>query len=197
MAPRYITALFTDGGLPKVGILPVPTINIWDVATNALIVNADNMVDMGGGGWYKYLFAAYDPTKDYTILCDGGVVLQPFERYKEGTNFLDEGVDPVKVDTNNIRTVDVPAIEADIAVVDAKLVVIKTGVKGTDNIFDVVTNTAISIDDIHAIETGKWRIVANQMIFYDPFGVPLFKFNLKDAAGNPTMVNVYERDPTP
>lgn len=46
------------------------------------------------------------------------------------------------------------------------------------------------------VEAGRWRIVANQMIFYDTDGVtPLYTFNLKDASGNATMTDVMEREP--
>jgi hypothetical protein len=43
---------------------------------------------------------------------------------------------------------------------------------------------------------GRWRIIANQMIFYAVDGVtPILTFDLKDEAGNPSMANVFERVP--
>jgi len=50
---------------------------------------------------------------------------------------------------------------------------------------------------IYKIETGRWRIVGTQMIFYDADGTtPILTFDLKDIAGLPTDQNVYERVPT-
>jgi len=57
------------------------------------------------------------------------------------------------------------------------------------------------LDDIFAsgeivrqVESGRWKIVSNQMIFYADNGTtPLLTFNLFDDAGNPTMVDVMER----
>ena len=44
------------------------------------------------------------------------------------------------------------------------------------------------------IEGGRWKIVNNQMIFYQDDNVTeVCRFNLKDATGNPTMSAVFER----
>lgn len=44
------------------------------------------------------------------------------------------------------------------------------------------------------IEGGRWKIVGNQMIFYKVDNITIAAtFNLLDAAGNPTMTNVFER----
>jgi len=50
------------------------------VATNALVVTDVAMSEVGDG-WYKYDFASYDPTLDYTVRCDGGASLPTGERY--------------------------------------------------------------------------------------------------------------------
>ena len=49
---------------------------------------------------------------------------------------------------------------------------------------------------IRKIEEGRWKIVNNQMIFYDSDGVtPLKTFNLFDKEGAPTEVEPFERNP--
>ena len=49
---------------------------------------------------------------------------------------------------------------------------------------------------IKQIEQGRWKILDNQMIFYDSDGVtPIRTFDLKDKSGIPTATNVYERVP--
>lgn len=65
---------------------------------------------------------------------------------------------------------------------------------GLEDIFvrDIATQTDLSI--VKKIETGRWKIVANQMLFYDDDGVTvLYTFDLKDAAGSPSMTSVFER----
>ena len=52
------------------------------------------------------------------------------------------------------------------------------------------------VEIIKKVETGRWRIVSNQMIFYDDDEVtPILTFDLKDQAGLPSMTDVFERDP--
>jgi hypothetical protein len=49
---------------------------------------------------------------------------------------------------------------------------------------------------LRKMESGRWKIVANQMIFYDEDGVtPLRTFDLKDQSGAPSMTSVFERVP--
>lgn len=51
---------------------------------------------------------------------------------------------------------------------------------------------------VKKVETGRWKIVGNQMIFYDDDEVtPLLTFDLKDAGGLPSMTDVFERVPNP
>lgn len=47
-----------------------------------------------------------------------------------------------------------------------------------------------------AIELGRWKIENNQLVYYAPDGVTeLRRFILKDSVGDPTEVNVKERQP--
>jgi hypothetical protein len=49
---------------------------------------------------------------------------------------------------------------------------------------------------VRQVETGRWRILGDQMIFYGTDDVtPILTFDLKDQAGLPTMENVFERVP--
>lgn len=44
------------------------------------------------------------------------------------------------------------------------------------------------------IEGGKWQIIGNQMIFYKSDNTTeVARFNLFDSDGNPTMINVFDR----
>ena len=73
-----ILAFFTDGGVPKTGLLPL--IKIIDVNTSAVIIAWELMTEISDG-WYKYDFIIYDYTKEYVVLCDGGVILPDYDRY--------------------------------------------------------------------------------------------------------------------
>ncbi len=61
---------------------------------------------------------------------------------------------------------------------------------------DMATQTDLAI--LKQVETGRWKIIANQMIFYEDDGVtPLLTFDLKDEGGVATMIDVFERVPAP
>jgi len=54
----------------------------------------------------------------------------------------------------------------------------------------------LALQNIRQIESGRWKIVSNQMIFYSDDGVtPLYTFDLKDSAGQPTEASPTERVP--
>lgn len=60
----------------------------------------------------------------------------------------------------------------------------------------LVTEIQGSVDTIKGIESGRWKIENNQMLFYATDGVtPILTFNLFDADGNPTMTDLFERVP--
>jgi hypothetical protein len=59
-----------------------------------------------------------------------------------------------------------------------------------------LTLVQTDVEIIRKVETGRWKIVANQMIFYDDDETtPILTFDLKDDAGLPSMTTVFERDP--
>ncbi len=52
------------------------------------------------------------------------------------------------------------------------------------------------LDDIFQATMGRWRILSNQLLLYKDDGVTILRtFDLKDAIGNPTSIQVFERDP--
>ena len=60
-----------------------------------------------------------------------------------------------------------------------------------ENDFDTL---GTDLELIKQVESGRWKIINNQMIFYgDDNLTELFRMNLYDSAGAPTMENVYER----
>lgn len=60
----------------------------------------------------------------------------------------------------------------------------------------VVDDFISNISNIFKVETGRWKIISNQMIFYDTDDTtPIYTFNLKDSSGNLTSTNPVERTP--
>ncbi len=49
------------------------------------------------------------------------------------------------------------------------------------------------ISFIKNIESGKWELVSNQMIFYDASDTEIARFNLYDEKGKPSMTEVFKR----
>jgi len=73
----YVVTTFAEAGTPKTGLSP--TLDIYDVSDNSLVVNDGAMTEIGGGG-YKYDFTLWDPAKDYYVVIDS-VSLSGSERY--------------------------------------------------------------------------------------------------------------------
>lgn len=69
------------------------------------------------------------------------------------------------------------------------------------NVSDYATQgaQAVMAGKVHAIykiELGHWKIVDNQMIYYELDGsTPYLIYDLFDASGNPSMTKVFERVP--
>lgn len=60
-------------------------------------------------------------------------------------------------------------------------------------IISKINNVESITSTILNIEQGTWEINNNQMIFYDPDGNEIMRFDLLDKEGNPTDINVFTR----
>ena len=78
----YFTTSTVNPAAPATGLSPV--ISIWKVSDNSVLVNEEAMTEVGGG-WYKYTFAAYDPTTGIAFRCNSAVATTDF-RYTWGGN---------------------------------------------------------------------------------------------------------------
>jgi hypothetical protein len=63
------------------------------------------------------------------------------------------------------------------------------------NVLSTLNNITDSIKTLVDVAVGRWKIVNNQMIFYDVDNEnnPIVVFNLYDSDGNPSSENVFER----
>jgi len=73
----WILASFTCDGVPATGL--VPLVYVRDVETGSLVIDAAPMAEKGDG-FYGYEFSAYNPSRDYSIMCDS-LTLSGVERY--------------------------------------------------------------------------------------------------------------------
>ena len=96
----YIKVIFYESGVPKTGLSP--TVDIYNVADNALSVNDGAMTEIGGG-FYKYSFAGYSAATEYVFVADS-VTLTGNERYATGNIEQMEGESvSILADTNELQ----------------------------------------------------------------------------------------------
>lgn len=97
MATTTVFTAFTNAGVPETGIAPLPTIDIYRVSDNTLVVSSDNMVEItpgaGDGGFYKYDFTAFDPAERYAFVIDAGAGATVDARFNFGA--IEEDTDPL------------------------------------------------------------------------------------------------------
>lgn len=61
----------------------------------------------------------------------------------------------------------------------------------------ISTNETAPIGNLLKVQKNKWKLENNQMIIYDDDGTTeLYKFDLKNNRGSPSMKDVYERTPS-
>lgn len=79
-----LTAYFTSGGTPAVGLSP--TISIWKL-DGTLVANSSAMTEVAGG-FYYYNFSTYSNAEDYVFRAYEST-LPEREQYVAGTNDVD------------------------------------------------------------------------------------------------------------
>lgn len=73
----WILSFFTQDGIPTTGLNPL--VKVLDVETGYSVVDNELMLETGDG-FYRYEFNAYEPSRDYAIICDS-VTLSGSDRY--------------------------------------------------------------------------------------------------------------------
>jgi len=186
-----LTSFFRRGGIPATGLLPL--ITVWEIqpALDTKIINAQPMLEVGDG-IYKYSFAAFDSTKEYVIISDGGNTLPPNERY--GDNSTNNENNSIIV--NNI--LDEPAISHNISgSVGAFLN--ETHADAQQIRLDVI----LALDLLRTLlkyqkNRTKLDHIAFTLTVYDDDGItPLKVFDLRDRNGVGSLAEVMERLPRP
>lgn len=94
-------------------------------------------------------------------------------------------------DVASINT-DIGAINVDITAIKDDIISINTSIG--DIALDI-SQIQVDLAFIKAIESGKWIIENNQMIFYDTNDQEIARFNLYNVIGIPSNDDVYRREP--
>ena len=113
----WILAFFTTEGVPATGLNP--TVKVIDVETGVDTVTDASMSGIGDG-FYRYEFNAYEPLRDYAIVCDA-VTLSGAERYTyassgeyaETLDSIESTVGLVDVHTTLLRMIQTNRLELD------------------------------------------------------------------------------------
>lgn len=192
MARKILSAHYTVSNVPALGLSPTTT--IWELnaltpLVNTLVVSNGNTVEIGGG-WYRYDFLTYDPTKSYVFTFDGGATLDSGERYKYGGNesyeedvsfgvWEEPAIDHTGSGTTGLMLNQIKADTATILVNEASI--------------SAILNIVLQY------ERGRTKIdiPSATLTVYDTDGTtPLQVFDLLDHLGNPSVQEVCERVPT-
>lgn len=122
-----IGAVFTNNGADWTGLDPLPVIDIYDLSDDSKVISAESLQEIGGGG-YDYVFAAYDPSKDYFWKIDGGAAItNNKERYRRGWSGLAGAVPDAQAGVNG----GLPTVDANNYI---------AGMPGTKNVLDDLTD---------------------------------------------------------
>lgn len=187
MASKIISVFFTNAGFPQTGL--TPTIDIWEVSPDSLVVNDAAMTEIGGG-WYKYTYTSYDYEKNYVFTADGGGTLTACDRYKYGGN--ESYVEDISYEVWE----EDATIHMNVGTTGLVLNSIKADT--TTIIMNVASLTAL-VTTLLKYQTNRTRVDPTAMtltVYDDDCVTPLIVFDLLDAAGNPSVVEVCERKPT-
>lgn len=143
-------------------------------------------------------------TNDYNLDAESGwrIVLPNYEHVTQFRgNFLSNNPDGIMFDNTRLTTIAISRLIGfdSLQTYQVGSVSAITGQDITDIGIEVWANTQGStlINDVNfikGIEGGRWEITANQMVFYaEDNTTEVARFDLNDAAGNPTTTEPYER----
>lgn len=189
-----INSFFTDVGVPRTGLSP--TIRIWEVnvASHLLVITDAPMIEVGGG-FYKYEFATYDPTKNYVMRVDGGAALADSERYEVAAT------EELKLEDAMITSMASGVWDEPQA---SHLSAGSTG-EVLSQIKADTTNISVSIVTINSLVNTLLKYERNRTkidvaaktltVFDDDCVTPLTVFSLKDSTGAASVAEVCERSP--
>ena len=150
-----------------------------------------------GGGAYEFT-PVFTVNKGIFYILDTDVGGNP----KTLTGYLrpeDYNIDNLVTDTSTLATAAALATaQSDITNIDTNVSTLITDVASVQS---DVTALGIDVTALKKIETNKWKVFtsgpdANRLVIYDDDDTtPLYKFDLVDSTGAPTVTNPFARTP--
>jgi hypothetical protein len=125
----WILAYFTREGEPATGLSPL--VKVRDVETGVIVISGSSMLERGDG-FYGYNFSAYNPQRNYAVICDS-VTLSGVERY----TYASSG------EYNEV----LDSIESTVGVVDIRTTLLRKIQTNRLELFDGDTDNWILYDD--------------------------------------------------
>lgn len=189
MPNKIFSVFLTKDDLPFTGT--APTIDIWELdpddnTINTLIVNAAVMVEVGGGH-YRYDLATYDFTKNYVFTADAGITADQQWHYGGNESYSED----ISFQTWEQMTAD--------HLVTGTFGFLQSQMGADAQALRIDLTTVLSIVNLlldHAEARTVIDKIAMTLTIYAPDKVtPLVVFDLKDSNGNPSIIEVCERDP--
>lgn len=101
------SAYFTEYGIPKTGLSA--TITVLDYSDGSVVVNGQAMTELSLG-YYKYVYAGADNTKDYVARADGGAGQPQGERYVPCDSGIVGITNDIKTKTGTINWSDITSL---------------------------------------------------------------------------------------
>lgn len=171
MPTKIVTSYFSKKGVPQTGLSPVIKITEITPTSNNVVVPAGAMLSVGDG-IYKYIFVSYDYSKNYTMFVDGGATL---------------GTDRYQVTANE-------SYQEDISSQVYEEPTISHNTPGSMGELFTSISTLVDVLLKYAENRTKIDTVTKTLTVYDDDGItPIRIFQLKDAAGNPSITSIFER----
>lgn len=175
-----------------------PVVNVDSAQVVVTVEKADGtLVDFfpNGSQWIQVVQGAFNATGKYTLIlpasyCDQQGILTYCVAVSSARPYF--GVVKLVTNEENDTKAVADALRADYTTARAA------------KIDTIDTNTAALATNLNTVleyHTGKWEIKvtgpdANRLILYKPDGVTVLKkFDLKNANGDPTFVNPFQRIP--
>ncbi len=137
------------------------------------LVNADNSMGTGKTVNYEIRLHSNDSLKA------SGTMTESVN--KAGLYYVNPNIDTADFYRVYISSSGYPSVTEDIMVTEEET---------------KINSIQTDLTRVKQIESGRWKIINNQMIFYDSDGVtPILTFDLKDENGNPIEAFPKERVP--
>ena len=170
------------------------TITVYRLSDNAVVVNGASCSEVGSTGVFKYEFSQTITSKtEYLWEMTNGSYTRRGKIVLGGyVDYIDESVSSRA--SSSALTSHRNAVEPNIDTTISS----RASQSSVDSLASELSAHRSSVEDkielIKQVESGRWKIENNQMIFYKDDNVTeLFRFNLYDRNGAPAEVNVYER----